>query len=372
MKITSKRFSQAYGDIQTVADWTFKTKYAEVTIDFEDPIDVDRLIYHIGPFIQSLKLVLFDNYTEDDLHNIQKTCSELKILILIGFERNDVQSNPFCGITDNLEMLTLAHCYLGNDEDILDSFTNLVSFNIVWCSDISSIAVQKCFQNNKGITSFVCDSTDLECSELVQQLPNLERLGLNYANREMDLSFIAKLKSLRSLRLHCNNENMNMNTLLSDLAGKIDLKELEIINVSVDEKTLEILKSFKTLQRLSITTFDYNLTSSNVLPLSLKTLELEGFRISVPQIVSLIEQREHLEDIHLADCINTPGFHSIAMSIIRQCKLKENRKVNLNLTTSADQSAKVNYRMLNHCIKALICKYFTYFYRKWLRVAPCQ
>lgn len=338
--------AEAYDGMQSVADWIFKTKFNKITIDFEKRMDIDRILYHIGPFVQSLKLVLFDKfwYTEEDLFKIQETCTELKCLELMGFDGRDVEENPFNGVSDNLEVLTLFHCYLAEDDDFFNGFTNLKSLNIVGCTGISNIALQKCFQNNQRITSFVCDNQNLNYSELLQLLPNLEQLGLHYDSRRMDLSVLSILKSpIRSLTLHCHNGNVNVNNLVSELAFKKDLEELELNNVFADGNTFEIIKSFRQLQRLAITTRSCKFTSTNELPHKLKTLKLGGFHISQRQIVSLIEQRKHLENIHIAESILTTkrGFNSMANSM-RKCNLFENRKVNLILTTSGDKSSKVN------------------------------
>jgi hypothetical protein len=128
------------------------------------------------------------------------------------------------------------------------------------------------------------------------------------------------------------------------LAKKNDLVELEINNVTVDGKTIEIIKTFRKLQLLVVSTRNCKFTSPNELPLKLTTLKLKGFHISQRQVVSLIKQREHLEKVLLADCIlnSKKSFHSIADSIVQGCNLKQNRKVNLILTTSGEKSSKVS------------------------------
>lgn len=340
---------EAYAELQSVADWMFKTKFHKVTIDFDTPVDIDRFLHHIGPFVQSMQLMLFDklSYTVEDLVKIQKTCKQLKSLQLIGFERgDDDENNPFCAAADKLEALTLGHCYLANDDDnFFKCFTNLKSLNMVECADISNIAMEKCFQNNQGITSFVCHTHNLIDPKLLQLLPNLERLGLRCNADNADLSCLSKLKSLRSVALHCQNGTVT--TALNQLALKIDLEELELSNVCIDGDTFKIIKSFRKLQRLVVTTPNNNnyefRSSENELPLTLKTFKLEGFHISLRQIEQLVKQREHLENIHLADCIlNTNrSFDSIANSLVRKMNLDTNRTVNLTLTCDAT-SSKVN------------------------------
>lgn len=343
--------AEAYEGLQSVADWTFKTKFNNVTINFDKSIDINRFLYHVGPFVKTLELMLFHKfrYTEEDLVKIQEQCTELKNLTLRGFERSDVKYNPFCS-AHKLESLTLGYCSLAEDDDFFNRFTNLKSLNIVGCKKISNIAMRKCFENNQGITSFASMTQNLMYSELLHLLPNLERLGLHYDSTSMDLSFLSKLPSLRALTLRCTNGDVNLNAILSDLAMNTDLEELELNNVSIDEKTFKIIKSFGKLKQLVVTTHKYTFTSSNELPCNLKTLKLGGFNISQRQLVMLITQQEHLQNINLADCrlMTRMGFNSIADSIVRTCNLDENRKVNLILTTSKDRSPKVSYaRLLN-------------------------
>lgn len=343
--------AEAYDGLQCVADWIFKTKLNKITIDFEKRMNIDRILYHIGPFVQSLKLMLFDKfwYTEEDLLKIQQACKELKSLELMGLDRRDVKEIPFYGASDKLEVLTLFHCSLAEDEDFFNGFTNLKSLNIVGCTGISNSALKVCFQNNKGITSFVCDNHNLNYSQLLQLLPDLEQLGLHYDSRRMDLSVLSLLKCpLRSLTLHCRNGNVNVNVLARELATKNQtLEELELTNVFVDGNTFEIIKSFQKLQRLAITTRNCKFTSPNELPHKLRTLKLGGFHISQRQIVSLIEQRKHLENIHIADCSmkTKRGFNFNSI-----CHLDKNRKVNLILTTSGSKSSKVNITVICYTI----------------------
>lgn len=353
--------AEAYDGLQSVADWIFKTKLNKITIDFEKRVDIDRILYHVGPFVQSLKLMLYDKfcYTEEDLFKIQQTCKELKSIELMGFDRRDVKEIPFAGVSDNLEVLTLFHCSLAEDQDFFNSFTNLKSLNIVGCTGISNIALKSCFQNNHGITSFVCDNQNLNYSQLLPLLPNLEQLGLHYDSRRMDLSVLSILTCpLRSLTLHCRNGNVNV--LANELATKnTTLEELELTNVSVDGNTFEIIKLFRKLQRLAITTRNCKFMSPNELPHKLHTLKLGGFHISQRQIVSLIEQRKHLENIHIADCImpSKRGFNFNSIG-----HLDKNRKVNLILTTSGNKSPKVNITVI--CFTIAFYSINIFFHRK--------
>lgn len=161
----------------------------------------------------------------------------------------------------------------------------------------------------------------------------------------MNLSFLTRLNSLHSLTLHCENGNVDHNSILSELATMSGLEELQLYNAFVDAKTFETLKSFRNLQLLTVTSSTGRFIMSNELPLQLKTLKLAGFHVSQRQIVLLISQREHLKNINLADCIlNTKrDFNAIANSIGQQVRNSVCAKVNMTMTTSNDKSPKVNY-----------------------------
>lgn len=345
--------AEAYEELQCAADFVYKTKFNKLSINFDVCINIDRILYHVGPYVQSLELQLLGGCSyaadkmkviQENLLKIQATCKELKSLKIIGFEGCRY---PFCGAADTFEELTLSYCHLEKDDDFFNNLNclNLKSLKIMNCTDVSDIAIEQCFLNNQGIKSFVCDSPSLMYRHLLRRLPNLERVELRYDSRLMNLSFVTRLNSLRSLTLHCENGNENNNSILSELATISGLEELQLYNAVVDGKTFEILKTFRNLQLLTVTSPTGRFIMSHELPLQLKTLKLGGFRSSQRQIVLLISQREHLKNIHLADCIlNTKrDFNSIANSIGQQVRNLDGRKVNMTMTTSSDKSSKVNY-----------------------------
>lgn len=82
--------AEAYNGLQSVADWMFNVKFNKVTVNFDKRMDIDRIFYHIGPFVQSLKLLLFHNiwYTLEELLKIQGSCTQMKSLYLMGFAQS--------------------------------------------------------------------------------------------------------------------------------------------------------------------------------------------------------------------------------------------------------------------------------------------
>ncbi len=332
--------------LQVVADWIFKTKFNKIAIDFKTCDDIDRLLYHVGPFVRSLELKLFYKfqYTNGDLTKIWETCKELKNFTLIGFEQKKFNEHPLGSACDGykLESLTLAHCSFTYGEDIFKSITTLKSLNIVNCSGVSNVAMKNCLMNNQEINSFLCDSQTLKYNELLPLLPNLERVALHHNRSNFDSSLLLKLKSLRSLTLHCNNENVN--DVLTDLAKRKDIEELELTNVVINANTFDLVKSLSKLRLLSITTTrKHALTSSIDFPSSLETLKLGGFQLSERRIVSLITNQEKLRNVNLANCavITKRGFDSMADVILRKCSIGQ-RKVSLTLNSFGERLPKVS------------------------------
>lgn len=338
--------AESFDGLQCIADWTFKTKFNKIQMDFESPID--RILRHAGPFARSLELMLVHKtyYSIENLIKIQETCRQLKALKLSGFQHNDLEDqsliNGNSGFVDEVEVLSLEYCCFSSDDPFFTRFTNLTSFNMLG-SGITYNALKKCLRNNPGIRSFVSDIQTPKYLELLLSLPNLERLSLHHSSRMLGSSILLRLQSLRSVALYCNNEYIN--DTLDEFASKKDLVELELNNVKVSSNTFEMLKTFSNLQRLAITTRSYVLTSSNALPMSVKTLKLSGFQhLSVRRIVSLIMLHKNLENIHFANCTISKNrdIASIANIIVRKCNLEvEQRKLDLTLTSTSWEESKV-------------------------------
>lgn len=341
--------AEAYDGMQSIADFMFKTKFNYISINLNKNIDINRIMYHIGPFVQSLRLQPCEEtqITEEQMFKTVENCKEIIQLTLYSFDQSQFKNNPFCNTTVKLETLNLQRCGLADDDDFFNGFTNLKYLRIQNCWDISKVALKKCFQNNQGITCFIYvqdarKNPNPMYEELIPLLPNLDKLVLQQNSRLIDLKFLSKIKTLRSLSVHCTDKNIN--SLLSELATEIDLEDLELINVYVDRNTFKIINSFRKLRRLSIL-IDYGnmfmFTSSIKLPTKLNTLCLGRFDISHRQILSLIEDRKHLKYIRIWHCyIITegaedssirqlePDFTSVTRQIFeKKCKSDKSREV---------------------------------------------
>jgi len=338
--------AEAYDGLQCVADLIYRKKFTNFTYDFQDPIE--RVFYHIGPFVRSLTIVLdnFD-YTEHHLKEIRDACKQLQSLTLKGFDRRNVKRNPFRE-TDNVEILTLDHCALANDDEFFDGFTNLKCLNIVRCGEIDNIALKKCFENNNALTSFVCNGSYRYYPHLLQLLQNLERLCLHY-NKRLTANSFSKFSKLRFLTLHCWDENIN--DILIELSKTNTLEQLELIDVGVDANTFNIINSFKKLELLVVTAHECEFSLPDAMPAKLQTLKLGGFQISQQQITSLTKKLEHLEELHLSDCIlDNNGilvidFNSMTDLVIEALiiQIKTNRQLNVILTHYCGNWSEVIY-----------------------------
>lgn len=344
----SMNLAEAYEEMQVVADRIYRRKFNKFTFDFKEPID--RVLYHAGPSIKSLTLILNKfNVKESDLIKIVDTCKELKCLTLNGFNRKTVESNPFGNVMGHLEMLTLNHCSIAKDAEFFGTSENLKSLNLFRCSDIEKIAMKECFENNRGIKSFTCDSQLIFYPQLLQLIPNVERLSLRYHSKHMKLNSLSKLQSLRHLTLLCWDENVN--DILTELAKINILEELVLIDVAVDANTFKLIKSFENLQLLAVTTHNFELPpTSDALPAKLRTLKLGGFQIVDNNILSLAEQLQHLQDVHLQDCeLESNGylisdFDDMTDLIVEELIEHADRQLNIILTSFLDNRPEVNHK----------------------------
>lgn len=347
--------AEAYDGLQPIADRIFKRKFNKLVFDFEQPID--RILYHAGPTVKSLTLNLNTpfGYTESDLMKIGETCKDVQCLTINGFNNQKIVNDPFVVSTttnpfnhisnEHLEMLTLNSCYLANDDNFFEAHKNLKCLNFNRCQTIEAIAIKKCFENNREIKSFTCDSQFIFVAELLQLLPNLERLSLRYISRFMKLNSLSKLQSLRHLTLICWDDNVNRT--LSNLAKLNILEELVLIDVTVDENTFPIIKQLERLQLLSVTTHDSPFPASADLPKNLKALRLGGFHIDEKDMTSTVDQLKHLQDIHLQNCDLTTeylwvtDFDEMAEFIIKELDTQTHRHLNVAVTSAYDHSPEV-------------------------------
>lgn len=343
--------AEAFEELQPIADRVYKRKFNELAFDFQQPID--RILYHAGPTAKSLSLTFgtFDNL-ESDLINIFKTCKELRCLTLIKLKIKDLHSNIFANFAaEDVEMLTLNHCSLANDEDIFDSYKKLKYLNLIKCQEVNLCAMKKCFERNQEITSLVCNiQTALFCPILLDLLPNLERLSLRYISKFMKLDVLSRLKSLRHLTLLCWMENVN--DLLVYLAEAEHLEELALVDVVIDDNTFPLIKSLQNLQMLSITTDSCQFPKSSDLPPRIKALKLGGCRgcnILDNDFASTVKHLQGLEAIHLVNCeLERNGFwindfDSIADYVVNEViNNLADRHLNVTLTSDHDNSS--------HCI----------------------
>lgn len=351
--------AEAYGGLQQIADRIYKRKFNKLTLDFEQPID--RILYHVGPTVKSLTLILksLPSYKKSDLIKIVDTCEQLQCLTLKGYNSKNVTidsfdhtatSDPFVHTsTENLEVLTLNMCHVAKDEDFFEAYKNLKSVNFNWCQNVEAIAIQKCFKNNQGIRSFTYESQFIFAPRLLQLLPNLERLSLRYNGKYMKLNTLSKLQSLRHLTLVCDRLAENVNDVLADLAKTKILKELVLIDIDLDEHTFEHIKQLNNLQLLAITTNDCTFPASDDLPKKLKALKLGGFYIDDYDIVSTVKQLEHLEDIHFKNCFVAAedfwvnDFDTMAKFIIDELTNYTHRRLNVAITSERENEVNINY-----------------------------
>lgn len=339
--------AEAFEGIQPIADRVYMRKFNELAFDFQQPID--RVLYHAGPTAKSLTLTARPcDDLQSDLVKIVETCKELRQLTFNEFNMKQLINNPFAQIyAEHLEVLTLNQCSLANDEDFFDSYTNLKCLNLIKCREIKLIAVKKCFERNRDITSFVCDIQYFFDPKLLQLLPSLEKLSLRYNSQYMELDVLSKLTSLRHLTLHCWMENVN--DVLAHLGKANQLEELVLIDVVADGNTFPLIKSLHNLHLLTVMTDGFRFASSKDLPLKVKALKLGGCGITDNEFASTVKHLKYLKDIQLHNCelernyFWMNDFDSIADYIVEEVHAEHaERQLSVALVSDHDKSPEVN------------------------------
>lgn len=290
-------FAEAFDGMSEIADRIYNNRYTGITINFIRPLDITRIMDHVGPFVKSLALKLSDKdyCTVDNLVKIQQECEQLTHLSLIQFDRTGYKNAK--NFSGTLKSLFLSSCDLANDDNFFDCFPIRKSLTMVGCENISTTAMQRCFERNQRIVSFACTSKTLQYSEFLHLLPNLQRLGIPYDSKILTPNFLAKLQSLRILALDCATENVN-DVLLGIVSNEqIELEELELNNVVVDESTFGVLAKFNTLHRLIIINSGpkYRVLPTDKMPPKLVTLVMSRFYFTEEQFNLLLVQ--HIRDV---------------------------------------------------------------------------
>lgn len=282
-----------------VTDSIFRKKFKDFT--FNRRLDglsnkaIDRIVYHIMPYVTTLRLEVYDN-VEYVLSRVDEDNEKLKnIVISTHWFGNNTSLKPL----KHVKCLKLDYCNLGKNENFFTNFCNLKTLTMVSCGFNMNL-----FENNETITSLFIH---IDGNHQLDALPlNLERLC--FYKHNVNLNALLKLNRLKSLKLlgGIPGSMINRNTrlggknILIELGKKGILEELAILEYILDENTFGIFESFKSLHVLALKMGEiFEWKPSLVFPPNLKHLKLGLIQFSTSDIVKLIDQLTFLKDIHI-------------------------------------------------------------------------
>jgi hypothetical protein len=293
--------------LKTVSEWSFE-KYQDFEFNFviakEGRDYIDRIWFHIGKKLRSL--TIYSCYPlRGNAEYVLRKAKEISIN-LIGLEIHwlDFVGNmpSLCGF-DNLVWLTLNECDIRCNDDFFGTMGNLKFLNILDCL-LNENAFIKCLKNNPNIISLTFDGLN---SIYPQLLPNLEMISLAGPLDHFNLNPLSQLNRLTKLKLDnwqfCNE--VSINDGLVKLLENLNLRELELVRLTIDGRTFDALKSCDNLRLLVIESLRFGglkWNSSFRLPRNLEDLKLINFEISSNGIVSIVQQVQNLGNFVLRHC----------------------------------------------------------------------
>ncbi len=279
---------------------------------------INAVLKDIGRSVTSLKIVCackFDkNFPCINLMNWidSKNLKSLHIDDITVECQNDMLLHDFT----NVETLTLKVCFEKWKKNFANNF--LQQFRKLKHFAVSSVDIERpeweiVFKNNPDIESLIVRRVDCNFyCKLLEFIPKVQILILNTFDwyiREVDA--LRALHQIKKLHLNCERENLS--DLIVELGKNGIMEELVLVNLKVDDKFFEILKTFNRLQLLSIEYGDsddgddydpknWKLTAAFTGLPQLKYLKLQSFEFALKTFISTIRQLKCLEKFDLSGC----------------------------------------------------------------------
>lgn len=277
---------------------------------------IDRVFYHIGPYLETL--FLSEEYA---LTKIDKNVVNLKNLVLAYV--NLVHDYSTCEALNHIEFLMLFGCDFKKNKSFFKMISNLKYLIVKDCRGLKRRSLQKFFTKNVKIVSVILDNPSDFQIKMLPLLVNIETLSLTRGIDEempLDISMLPQLKQLKSLQIKGPRFYPVFDTLI-EFAKNGTLERLVIDVHHFDEETFGILSSFERLQFLDLgmeKTTPWN--SLLALPPNLKQLTLRQFQISTTDIATLMRGLTSVENIQFSCCIIMDNNGRKIRNFIQKCE----------------------------------------------------
>lgn len=283
-------------------------------LDLSDFVNLDKtctVLRDIGARVCALKFkgievefvvkdYVGEYMTKQDFCNvlsvIGKSISSVKMLYANQCNLDIIRENCI-----NLESLDLSYSSKKRGKLQVQDFRNLTELKL-FGEIINTNDLENCFANNPDIEKLVCQfEEDLKLLQLLEMLPKLEHLELkdmhcrSYLNPQ--LQHLLRLDQLTKFTYQSWDQ---CNQLLAELAKKSNLVQLNIhMDLNVD--TFDILKEFRNLKSLSITTnssLHVSIPETTVFPPKLESIIFTGFIITCSNFFSIVKQLKFLQQLN--------------------------------------------------------------------------
>lgn len=200
--------------------------------------------------------------------------------------------------------------------EILDKVPNLKELKLdeLFYTNIDKLTDY--FAKNNQLVSLACryEYGVFKCLKMLPNLTSLRILDLpgSFESNET----VEDLFCLNGLTKFSFTSSKRCNLFLIELANRLELIELGI-EAPLDRQTLEIMKLFRNLDRLSInnndapssenfyTIFWGNITENFVLPPKLTCIKIGRIRTTEASIVSIVNNHSHLKELDICNAYVT-------------------------------------------------------------------
>lgn len=299
-----------------------------------------RYVEFVGMFCHNLEEINFEflrSIHSETYKRIFRTSSHLKSLILEDCDVNDSICSLISTLAE-LETLNLTH-----NRDIsgkyLQNLDSVVDLNLSNCENVEAshfIDILKAMKLKSLNIAGCYQLTDEAFDVMVETQPNLERIAMSTSYQAIHLEAVAKLSSLKHLRVHRDGTPYIGSEFLRELAAhrKDALESLEIYNVTMisEEKNRSHILEFKNLKKLCIVR-DRSLTDCylSVIPRNCKELEEVNIAgsplVEEAGVLDLVQNLKKLKFLNISHSCRFSEDLIPQIYNILECRQKETGKL---------------------------------------------
>lgn len=351
----------------------FNKKYSEfkinVNVDNKRTDYVEYVITNMNDNITEISIDYQNSKIPMNVKKMSECCRNVKDLEITNWKLYVIDS--YYHLLDNIETLTMINCDFLSADNFCEIFNNLKVVCLYRFRNLTNRFVERMFRKNPDIETFVGIGNEeaFDAFELFLLVPKLKILSLSVDSELNNLHLESQFNNLTKLQLFCNGNNCSeFLHQLGKASKNPKLKELELLNVRVDDLFFYALFYFQQLELLAISTWSYwELKPPIDLPQKIKHLRLESFVITLDGFVWTLKQLEHIQHVDITRCTiakkDQVHFRDLerATQVISGALTDSGERVDFYLFTGRrsynnDHVTLLNL-LMNEFIKKLVCRY---------------